>query len=62
MTHVRTCSVLGSMRILSLDIAAAFMTVAYFVISIGYGIGAEWLWRGQTVGKRVLGLRVGIRT
>lgn len=51
-------TVLGSMGILSLDIAAAFMTVAYFVISIGYGIGAEWLWRGQTVGKRVLGLRV----
>jgi len=32
--------------------------IAYFVVSIGYGIGLEWFWRGQTLGKRVLGLRV----
>jgi uncharacterized RDD family membrane protein YckC len=32
--------------------------IAYFVISIGYGIMLEWFWRGQTLGKRVLGLRV----
>src|SRR5262249_14817359 len=30
----------------------------YFVISILYGIVAEWVWRGQTIGKRLLGLRV----
>jgi uncharacterized RDD family membrane protein YckC len=40
------------------DFAMATATLAYFVISIGYGIGFEWLWRGQTLGKRVLGLRV----
>ena len=32
--------------------------VLYFVISIGYSILLEWRWRGQTVGKRLFGLRV----
>lgn len=32
--------------------------VLFFLISTGYGILAEWLWRGQTVGKRLLRLRV----
>ncbi len=49
---------LGWMGVLSRDVAGAFITVAYFVISIGYGIAAEWFWRGQTVGKRLLRLRV----
>jgi uncharacterized RDD family membrane protein YckC len=41
-----------------LDLALAFWILAYFVISIGYGVATEWLWRGQTVGKRLLRLRV----
>jgi uncharacterized RDD family membrane protein YckC len=49
---------LGWMGLLSLDIAAAFITLAYFAIAIGYGIVMEWLWRGQTIGKRLLKLRV----
>ena len=40
------------------DFAAAIGVLSYFVISVGYGIVLEWRWRGQTVGKRVLGLRV----
>jgi len=32
--------------------------LAYFAITIGYGIATEWLWRGQTLGKRLLRLRV----
>jgi uncharacterized RDD family membrane protein YckC len=36
----------------------ALFAVAYFVLSIGYGIATEWFWRGQTLGKRVVGLRV----
>jgi len=51
-------TVFGSMGFLNLDIAGAFITVAYFAVSIGYGILSEWFWRGQTLGKRVLGLRV----
>ncbi len=38
--------------------ARATYIIAYFLISIGYGITLEWFWRGQTVGKRVLKLRV----
>ena len=34
------------------------ITVLYFAISLLYGILTEWFWRGQTVGKRLLGLRV----
>src|SRR2546423_11478031 len=44
--------------ILSADVAMAVQTIAYFVISIGYGIATEWSWRGQTIGKRLLNLRV----
>jgi hypothetical protein len=32
--------------------------LAYFAVQIGYGLFCEWLWRGQTVGKRLLRLRV----
>lgn len=51
-------TLVGWIGLLNLDIASAFITVAYFVVSIGYGIATEWLWRGQTVGKRLLKLRV----
>jgi uncharacterized RDD family membrane protein YckC len=40
------------------DWATAVAALLYFVISIGYGILLEWRWHGQTIGKRVLGLRV----
>ena len=43
---------------ISADLAMAITTLSFFVISIGYGIGTEWAWRGQTLGKRLLRLRV----
>ena len=43
---------------LSFDFAAGASVIAYFIVSIGYGILLEWRWRGQTVGKRALRLRV----
>jgi uncharacterized RDD family membrane protein YckC len=43
---------------ISPDLVAATSTLFYFLLSVGYGISMEWLWRGQTLGKRVLGLRV----
>jgi uncharacterized RDD family membrane protein YckC len=46
------------LALISMDLAIAMSTLSYFILSIGYGIGLEWLWRGQTLGKRVLGLRV----
>lgn len=43
---------------LSWNVAGAISAIGYFAISIGYGIGCEWGWRGQTLGKKVLRLRV----
>ena len=50
--------ILGALSIISEDIATGSTFIAYFVFSIGYGMACEWLWRGQTVGKRLFRLRV----
>lgn len=44
--------------LLNADLALAAELAGYFVISIGYGMFTEWYWRGQTIGKRLLRLRV----
>jgi uncharacterized RDD family membrane protein YckC len=49
----------GVLGILSRDLASAATIRGYFVVSIGYGITLEWYWHGQTLGKRLLRLRVG---
>jgi uncharacterized RDD family membrane protein YckC len=46
------------LALISMDFAAAVNTLAFFVVSIGYGIFCEWRLRGQTVGKRLFRLRV----
>lgn len=46
------------LHVLSADIAGMAAMILYFLLSQGYRIGAEWLWRGQTLGKRVMRLRV----
>ena len=51
-------TVLNLLQFLSEDVAGMVVTIGYFVFSQGYGIATEWLWRGQTLGKRVLRLRV----
>jgi uncharacterized RDD family membrane protein YckC len=38
--------------------AAALPSLVYFVIQSAYGMVLEGVWRGQTVGKRVVGIRV----
>jgi uncharacterized RDD family membrane protein YckC len=40
------------------DVASAVSVVSFFVISVVYAIVLEWRWRGQTIGKRLFGLRV----
>ena len=40
------------------DYAAAVYGLASFVLGLGYWIGLELRWNGQTPGKRMLGLRV----
>src|SRR5580704_14476702 len=44
--------------IVNADFALAARTFSYFVVTIGYSILLEWIWRGQTLGKRVLKIRV----
>ena len=48
----------GLLGLLSPDFARGMAVLSYFVIQIGYGIVLEWFWRGQTLGKRLLRLRV----
>jgi uncharacterized RDD family membrane protein YckC len=49
---------LGLLKLISLNLGMALTVIAYFVLSIGYGIFLEWAWHGQTVGKKLLRLRV----
>jgi uncharacterized RDD family membrane protein YckC len=44
--------------VFSSDFVPAAQFIAYFVLTFGYSIFFEWIWRGQTIGKRVLKLRV----
>ena len=50
--------IINLLSIINLDLGMALIILAGFIISIGYGICCEWLWRGQTIGKRLLRLRV----
>lgn len=40
------------------DFSRALNLLLFFVLNIGYAILLEWYWQGQTLGKRVFGLRV----
>ncbi len=55
--------VLAVTRVISaIAIAPGFVSaiaiVAFFALQWGYGALTEWWWGGQTIGKRVVGLRV----
>jgi uncharacterized RDD family membrane protein YckC len=49
---------LGLVGLISRDLAMAANILGYFIVSIGYGIFLEWYWHGQTLGKRLMRLRV----
>jgi uncharacterized RDD family membrane protein YckC len=49
---------LAPLALVGPDAMVAVNTVLFFAISVLYCTILEWLWRGQTVGKRLLGLRV----
>lgn len=51
-------SALALLNLVSFDFARAVTVLLYFVLQISYGIACEWFWRGQTLGKRLLRLRV----
>jgi uncharacterized RDD family membrane protein YckC len=42
----------------SRDLMIGFTLLGSFLVMTGYGIVFEWIWHGQTPGKRALGLRV----
>ena len=49
---------LGLFKMINPDWITAWQEMAYFVLSVAYAMALEWYWRGQTVGKRLLRLRV----
>jgi uncharacterized RDD family membrane protein YckC len=49
---------IAMLQLFSPDFAGAVAVLLFFGLNVGYGILLEWLWRGQTLGKRVLNLRV----
>ncbi len=51
-------TLIGLLNIISTDLAGMVMVISYFLLSQGYRIVTEWSWRGQTLGKRVMRLRV----
>ena len=53
---IRVVTVL--MGIIGPDLSTAISIFIFFALRTGYSIALEWYWRGQTVGKRVMGLRV----
>ena len=44
--------------LLNADTAQALAIVCYFVVSVGYAMVSEWRFKGQTVGKHLLSIRV----
>ena len=51
-------SALSLLKVVSSDLFFATETIAYFILTVGYFMSLEWIFRGQTLGKRVLKLRV----
>lgn len=51
-------SALSLLKVISTDLFFATETIAYFLLTIGYFMSLEWVFRGQTLGKRVMKLRV----
>ncbi len=50
--------VFRQLRLLDPDLAAGLWMVLSFVLTLCYPMILEWFWHGQTVGKRLMGLRV----
>lgn len=46
------------MTLISSDMGYAFFIFAFFILNLGYFIFLEWAMKGQSFGKKVMGLRV----
>ena len=51
-------ALLAVLQVISVEIAQAVGLLLQFVVMLGYSIYCEWSWRGQTLGKRIMRLRV----
>ncbi|MBT3374350.1 MAG: RDD family protein [Lentisphaerae bacterium] len=58
LTSTVITSLIVVFSILNADLFRAAGLLVYFLVSIGYSMILEWCWQGQTVGKRLVGLRV----
>src|SRR6188474_1404040 len=50
--------ILGMLGLLVGEFIFALQLLLLFVLNFGYTIALEWRWRGQTLGKRMMRLRV----
>jgi len=50
--------ILAPLKLISHDASQGVMIVTYFVLSRAYDVVMDYFWRGQTLGKRVMRLRV----
>ena len=53
-----SAKVLRSVQGLNQDLTFAAVIILYFLLNIGYPIAMEWMWRGQSIGKKLFALRV----
>ena len=44
--------------LISIDIAYAFLIISFFLLNTGYFIFCEWAMKGQSIGKKIMRLRV----
>ncbi len=51
-------SIAGILGLINSDAAMGVAIAANFIVFLGYGISLEWFWRGRTIGKRFMRLRV----
>jgi uncharacterized RDD family membrane protein YckC len=51
-------TILSLLSLINRDVVGLVAAVLFFLLSQGYRIATEWLWRGQSIGKRVMRLRV----
>ncbi len=51
-------TLLSTLALISADLSQALIQLGVFLLPILYGVLSEWLWNGQTVGKRMFQLRV----
>ncbi len=49
---------LGIFNIISADLTTALALIAGFILFFGYNMVLEWVWRGKTLGKWLMGIQV----